>query len=598
MFMLRCEGDELLLRRVQQLLAAHEKTAGLMTPTSRANEEDASGSQIDCYKLLEKIGEGGFGMVYMADQIEPIQRRVALKVIKPGMDTRQVIARFEAERQALALMDHPHIAKVLDAGETELGRPYFAMELVPGVRITDYCDERALNLRQRLLLFVDICRAIQHAHQKGIIHRDIKPSNILVSTAADRPIPKVIDFGIAKATRGRLTDKTLFTQFRQFLGTPAYMSPEQAQLSVVNVDTLSDIYSLGVLLYELLTGETPIETKALLYGGQDEIRRLIREEEPPTPSRKVVSLQAEKVVTTATARRLEPSQFSSRLRGDLDWIVMKAIDKEPTRRYATAEALAEDVERHLSGESVMAVPPSASYRLRKFANRNKVLLTSLAAIAAVLIAATSFSSWLAFRLQDEVTEKSAAVKDAEAAEYRVKQLLYVNEVAMASREFKRFNSRDVLAILDRQIPELSEPDFRNFEWYWLRKQFNQEQFRLEGHSFSLRDIKFSRDGKLLATGALDGWVRLWDMQTHKPLWARKIGKHCNVVDISHDNGLLLTDSWIDPNPDSLDPTVLWDISSPGPSRSASSHSSQGCRSVFERQQVHLCVWQAMEPLRK
>ena len=320
--------------------------------------DEAVGQKIGRYKILEKVGEGGCGVVYVAEQTEPVRRRVALKVIKLGMDTKQVVARFEAERQALAMMDHPNIAKVLDAGTTETGRPYFIMELVRGIRITDYCDQNKLATRERLELFIKICQAIQHAHQKGIIHRDIKPSNILVTLHDGVPVPKVIDFGIAKATTDqRLTDKTIYTQLQQFVGTPAYMSPEQAEMSGLDVDTRSDIYSLGVLLYELLTGKTPFDANELMSQGIDAMRKTIREKDPLRPSTKLATLKGEELTTAAKRRSVETSKLAKLLSGDLDWIVMKCLEKDRTRRYETANGLAMDLKRHLNNETVVARPP-------------------------------------------------------------------------------------------------------------------------------------------------------------------------------------------------------------------------------------------------
>jgi serine/threonine protein kinase len=346
-----------------------------------------AGQRVGSYRLLQQIGEGGCGVVFMAEQEEPIRRKVALKVIKLGMDTHSVIARFEAERQALALMDHPNIAKVFDAGATETGRPYFVMELVRGVKITEYCDQHKLTTRARLELFMQVCRAIQHAHQKGIIHRDIKPSNILVTLHDGVPVPKVIDFGIAKATSDqRLTEKTIFTAFEQFMGTPAYMSPEQAEMSGLDIDTRTDIYSLGVLLYELLTGKTPFDGKELLACGLEAMVRTIREKEPAKPSTRLGTIADDDLGAIASHRKTEPNKLSILLRGDLDWIVMKALEKDRTRRYETPSNFTEDIKRYLANEAVNASAPSIRYRLGKWTRRNKVPLCVGATIACLAIA--------------------------------------------------------------------------------------------------------------------------------------------------------------------------------------------------------------------
>jgi eukaryotic-like serine/threonine-protein kinase len=391
-----CGGDNELRGRVQALLDGHEEVGDFLehpphetsTPGRGVKPVgEKPGDLVGRYKLLQQIGEGGCGVVFMAEQREPVHRRVALKIIKPGMDTKSVIARFEAERQALALMDHPNIAKIFDAGATESGRPYFVMELVRGIKITEYCDQHALTTEERLKLFVQVCQAIQHAHQKGIIHRDIKPSNILVTTNLEGVrLPVVIDFGIAKATTNQpLTDKTLFTAFELLIGTPAYMSPEQAELTNAGVDTRTDIYSLGVLLYELLTGSTPFDTGALLMGGLDEIRRVIREQEPIRPSTRLSKLKDADLTTVAQARHSEPPTLIRAVRGDLDWIAMKALEKDRTRRYETANGLALDVQRYLADEPISARPPSRFYKFQKAVQRNKLLFACISVVALVLV---------------------------------------------------------------------------------------------------------------------------------------------------------------------------------------------------------------------
>jgi serine/threonine protein kinase len=388
----QAEAEEFFTRSTASLVPAKD----VVTLSSALEDLDAEtlGTSVGPYKLLQRLGEGGCGVVYLAEQEKPVRRRVALKVIKLGMDTKSVIARFEAEQHALAMMDHPSIARVLDAGVTDSGRPYFVMELVPGVKLTTYCDESELDIPQRLRLFVQVCHAIQHAHQKGIIHRDIKPSNILVSIHDGVAIPKVIDFGIAKAIEGRLTDQTLFTPSEHFIGTPAYMSPEQAQFSGLDVDTRSDIYSLGVLLYELLTGRTPFDQKALIASGLDEMRRTLRDCEPPAPSKKVEALRGDELIETAGHRQVEPSRLKSLLKDDLDWIVMKALEKDRQRRYETANGLASDVRRYLDNEPVIASPPSRLYRLQKLVSRNRVTFAAGGVVAISLVTFSVVTSWL------------------------------------------------------------------------------------------------------------------------------------------------------------------------------------------------------------
>jgi serine/threonine protein kinase/Tfp pilus assembly protein PilF len=397
-----CGDDVKLQARVEALLRVHDEeqtflqspAAVLPAGVAVTAVSERAGTVIGAYKLLEQIGEGGFALVFMAEQEHPIRRKVAVKVLKPGMDTRQVIARFEAERQALALMDHPNIARVFDGGETASGRPYFVMELVKGVPITDYCDQSHLTPRERLELFVHVCQAVQHAHHKGIIHRDLKPTNVLVTLHDGTPLAKVIDFGIAKATGKQLTDKTLFTNFAQMVGTPLYMSPEQAALSALDVDTRSDIYVLGVLLYELLTGTTPFDKERFRERGFDEICRIIREEEPPKPSTRMSTL-GQAATTVSTQRKSDPRRLRQLFRGELDWIVMKCLEKDRNRRYETANALARDVERYLSDEPVQACPPSTAYRFRKFVRRHKAGLTIAGLVLLFIAALGAGGGWLA-----------------------------------------------------------------------------------------------------------------------------------------------------------------------------------------------------------
>jgi serine/threonine protein kinase/tetratricopeptide (TPR) repeat protein len=385
-------GDEQGLRaRVEALLRIHDESQSFLCPPAEGSQPLATrlageglGAFIGSYKLLEQIGEGAFGVVYIAEQRHPVCRKVALKVLKPGMDTRQVVARFEAERQALALMDHANIARVFDGGETASGRPYFVMELVRGVPVTDFCDASHLTVRQRLELFVSLCQAVQHAHQKGVIHRDLKPSNVLVTLHQGAPVVKVIDFGVAKAIGQKLTDKTLFTGFAQMVGTPLYMSPEQAEMSGLDIDTRADIYAMGVLLYELLTGSTPFDKERLHTVAFDELRRIIRQEEPPRPSTRISTL-ADGAATVSANRGSDPKRLSRLVRGELDWIVMKCLEKDRNRRYETADGLARDVNRYLADEPVEASPPSTAYRLKKFLRRHKGPVLAASIIVLLLV---------------------------------------------------------------------------------------------------------------------------------------------------------------------------------------------------------------------
>jgi serine/threonine protein kinase/tetratricopeptide (TPR) repeat protein len=466
-----CGRDAGLRAEVDGLLAANgragefmRRPAAVVAARITAAYEpltDGPGTVIGPYKLLEQIGEGGFGVVFMAEQTQPVRRRVALKVLKPGMDTRQVVARFEAERQALALMDHPNIARVLDGGQTSSGRPYVVMDLVKGLPITDYCDQAQLAPRERLALFVPLCQAVQHAHQKGIIHRDLKPSNVLVTVHDTTPVVKVIDFGVAKALGQELTEKTLFTGFAQMVGTPLYMSPEQAGQSGLDVDTRSDIYSLGVLLYELLTGTTPFDKARLKEVGYDELRRIIREEEPPRPSMRISTLG--KVATSlSTQRKSDPRRLRQLCRGELDWVVMKCLEKDRNRRYESASALAADVQRYLQDEPVQACPPSAGYRLHKFVRRNKgALATASVLVLALLVVVGVVAGSIGWMARDRSVRQAKLQLQMEhalddAARARDQALMHTDdpyrweaaltEVAFALKRAQDLDAQDETAI--------------------------------------------------------------------------------------------------------------------------------------------------------
>ena len=501
------------------------------------------------YKLLEEIGEGGMGTVWMAQQTEPVKRLVAVKLIKPGMDSRSVLARFEAERQALALMDHPNIAKVHDAGTGPDGRPFFVMELVKGVPITAYCDDHHLTPRQRLELIVPVCHAIQHAHQKGVIHRDLKPSNVLVALYDDRPVPKVIDFGVAKATGQQLTEQTLHTGFGGVVGTVEYMSPEQASFNQLDVDTRSDIYSLGVLLYELLTGSPPFTSRELGKAGLLEMLRVIREQEPSKPSTKLST--AEGLPTLAANRGTRPAKLTKLVRGELDWIVMKALEKNRSRRYETANALARDLQRYLADEVVEARPPSAGYRLRKFARRNKrgVLTASVVAVAvAALVAGTLLLQQEQARTAEARAQAATDLAAVEAeARSRLETQLYFQRIALADREWSANNLSRMEALLD-QCPS----DLRGWEWHYLKRLRYSNRTPLR-HESAVISVAFSRDGRRLATGTQAGVVTVWQAKTGQEL--RKWEAHQeNVtgVELSPDGRYLATGS--------RDRTVkVWDL---------------------------------------
>jgi len=449
------------------------------------------------YQVIQKIGEGGCGVVYRALQLHPLHRDVAIKVIKLGMDTRSVITRFEAERQALALMDHPNIARVYDAGVTGNGRPFFVMELVGGERITEYCDRRQLTVPQRLELFQQVCRAVQHAHQKGIIHRDLKPSNILIAETDGKAVPKVIDFGVAKAIRQqRLSNQTIYTAFDQFVGTPAYMSPEQAGMTGEDVDTRSDIYSLGVLLYEMLTGRPPFAPERLRRAALDEICRIIREEEPVLPSARVTTLDRNELTETARRRMLHAPRLVGELRGDLDWLVMKALEKDRSRRYATAMALAEDIERHLQHEPVAARPPNPLYRFQKLVRRNRLAFGAVVVVLAALVAGLTVSTWMFFREQQA----------REHAELRG----YWSDMNLAARMTAVPVGGLAGAVKLLEFWRRHQPDLRGWEWYYLNSLCHQDLLTIRADRQQLWSVTWSPDGKRLATGGAEGAVKIWD----------------------------------------------------------------------------------------
>ncbi|MGO9113752.1 MAG: protein kinase domain-containing protein, partial [Thermoguttaceae bacterium] len=548
-----CGDDQGLHDRLAALLRIHYEEEnflespppGIATASDMPPIAERPGTIIGRYKLLEEIAEGGMGVVYKAEQQDPVQRTVALKILKPGMDTRQVIARFEAERQALALMDHPNVAHVFDAGTTESGRPYFVMELIEGSPLTDYCDQQRLSTRQRLELFVQVCQAVQHAHQKGVIHRDLKPSNVLVSELGGAPMPKIIDFGIAKAVHRQPGEAALTTGHGLMIGTPLYMSPEQTGTGGLDVDTRSDIYSLGVILYELLTGRTPFNDERMQEAGYDEIRRMIREEEPPRPSSRISTLGEAAAVTVSTCRQTELVKLGRLLRGDLDWIVMRALEKDPARRYQTSADLAQDIHRHLANEPVEARPPSLADRAAKWTHRHRPLVAS-AVILLILSTIGSLVSTLliagAYReknLQLTATEKAEQLakeqeglaKQQEALAREQQRLakeqkeeavrqreisdanLYVAHMRLAQHDWEQGQISRLHEMLDSHFPQPGRADLRGWEWYYYLSLCHKDLMTLRGNDSDVYSVAWSPDGDRLASVGSGGKIQIWNAAT-------------------------------------------------------------------------------------
>ncbi len=551
----KCGSDADLRQRVEALLAAHDAEAALLPAHGSVDEtlalEAMAGAMIaGKYKLLQEIGQGGMGVVWMAEQRSPVRRLVAIKLIKAGMDSKTVISRFEAERQALAMMDHPNIARVFDGGITEQGRPYFAMELVRGLPVTEYCDQRRMTVRDRLLLFTQVCHAVQHAHQKGIIHRDIKPGNVLVTEHDGEPVPKVIDFGLAKALGGSgvLTEHTLYTAFGEMAGTPLYTAPEQVAINALDIDTRADIYALGVLLYELLTGSTPLDRERLKLAAWDEVCRVIREEEPPRPSTRISTSLL--LPSLAASRQTDPGKLPGLLKGDLDWIILKTLEKERRLRYDTATALVADIERHLNDEPVVAAPPSVAYLARKFVRKHKTAVLTVATGAALLALGLATTTWQwcradananTARQNEQVAEAQRKIAEAQRIEadkqrkaadeqrkvaeeqrktvetqrkatasqlQRAEQYLYVSNIQLAQRDWEAGNINGA-----RQHFKACREDLRGWEYRYLHKRFTNG-YKTIGYDCSFSSgIAFSPDGCQFVTASQLGTVKVWDAAT-------------------------------------------------------------------------------------
>ncbi len=570
-FLLReCRDEPELLRAVGDLLKHHrddgflQQAAGVAVLAQVARDrvdpqEGGTSSEnlpefIGPFRLVEKIGEGGCGTVYLAEQQQPVRRRVALKLIRLGMDTPRVIARFEAERQALAMMDHPSIARVLEAGATPQGRPYFVMELVRGVKITEFCERNRLSVAELIRLFIQVCDAVQHAHQKGIIHRDLKPSNVLVTMEGATPVPKVIDFGIAKAIHERLTDRPVVTGFHAFVGTPAYTSPEQAEMSSLDVDTRSDIYSLGVILYELLTGLTPFDPERLSQSGLDEMRRIIREDEPVRPSRRRHAASRGKDGSPESRR--EEERFGNEMREDLDWVVMKCLEKDRARRYGTVRELALDLQRFLGQEPVTARPPTPGYRLLKFIRRNRTLVTAAGVVGVGLAIATGVSTWQAVRATRAEVEQSrlriaaeegqgrevVLLRDAQREREVARRHAYNSDMNLVRQAFDLHNLGRVTDLLNRHLPMEGQPDRRQWEWrYFWDQARSSAQFAFPRQPSRIASITISQNGRLMVTADDSGTLKLWDVPGRREIGTLvEHGKRVRAVAFSPDASLVAT----------------------------------------------------------